>query len=82
MGSVRQHRGFLDRLADLFSPTMTCDTCGLVAKQRHFERTGEEHQFATGAGWFRAASFEVEYRCPICGTSQWSQEIQPAYPLF
>jgi len=72
-------RRFFDRVADVFSPTLLCGTCGAECKQRHCERTGNVRRVQGDEGWFRMTANEVEHVCPSCGESIWVLEASAYY---
>jgi len=77
----RTHR-FFDRVADYFSPTLTCTECGARTKQRYCSNTGSVRPKLTDKEWSRYAAMEVEYVCPHCDADFWVLEMAPHYPML
>lgn len=69
-------------IGDFFDPPLTCNECGFEDSQRRFAKTGAAHEYTTGAGWFRATTTEIEFRCPRCDASQFVHDVRSYYPLF
>jgi len=72
-------RRFFGAVADFFSPTLHCGTCGAQCKQRHCERTGNIQRVVADEAWFRMTANEVEHVCPSCGESIWVLEPSAYY---
>lgn len=79
--SPRKHR-FVERVADYFSPTLTCSECGATTKGRYCSTTGAVRPKLTDKEWSRYAAMEVEYVCPRCGEGFWVLEVAPIYPIL
>ena len=79
---TRRAHGLIDRVADFFSPTLTCTSCGATPKQRSCSTTGYTRPKLTDKEWSRYAAIEVEYLCPNCEESFWVLEMAPHYPLL
>lgn len=77
----RTHR-FVERVADYFSPTLTCSECGATTKQRYCSTTGAVRPKLTDKEWSRYAAMEVEYVCPRCDETFWVLEVAPHYPML
>lgn len=76
----RRGHPWLERILDVFSPTLTCPACGCEAKLRRCERTGEIRS-PTGSGEIgRWSPVEVEFVCPACLGSIWYLDTSTAYP--
>lgn len=81
-GAIRKQHGLIERIADYFSPTLSCTQCGARTKERHCETTGEVRPRLTDKEWSRYAAMEVEYVCPSCGDTFWVLEVAPTYPML
>ena len=75
-------RRMMTAIADFFDPSLICHGCGFEDKQRRFAKTGIAHEYTTGAGWFRATTTEIEFRCPKCDEAQFVHDVRSYYPLF
>jgi predicted RNA-binding Zn-ribbon protein involved in translation (DUF1610 family) len=78
--ATRSGHGFLDKIRDFFSPTLTCEACGTDIKRYRCERTGEVHTVPEDQPMSRWTTIEIEYRCPECGDSIWYVDTSSQYP--
>ena len=74
-------RRFFESVADFLSPTLECDACGAVSKQRRCERTGAVRPIPVDAPWTRWTASETEHLCPRCGASIWVLDVPVVYPM-
>lgn len=79
---TRRGFGLIDRVADFFSPMLTCTSCGATTKQRYCSTTGSTRTGMTDKEWSRYAAIEVEYVCPTCDAPFWVLEVTPHYPML
>ena len=75
-------RRLFERVADYFSPTLTCTECDARIKERHCATTGAVRPKLTDKEWSRFAAVEVEYICPTCDETFWVLEVAPTYPIL